>query len=141
MADRSGPHVRVELADTMDTEARLTTETVSTRGPVRWRRQRRPSGAPPPLPRKLGITGAMWIVMLVVVFVAAGVFAASSPIARLVERIDTWWLKVLADVRTPWLTDLAQGIKAAGSGWAVTGLGLGICVVLMVLRRWRHLLV
>src|SRR5206468_12282254 len=43
--------------------------------------------------------------------------------------------------RTGWLTSLMQGIKVAGSGWGISALGLGLVVTLMILRRWRHLLV
>ena len=50
-------------------------------------------------------------------------------------------LQRLADVRTPWLTHLARGIKAAGDGWAVTVLGLSVVALTMVFRRWRHLMV
>ena len=41
----------------------------------------------------------------------------------------------------PWLTDVATGIKAAGTGWGVTVVGLSVVVLTMVFRRWRHLLV
>ena len=48
---------------------------------------------------------------------------------------------MLAEVRTPWLTDVAHGIKAAGGGWGVTVLGLSVVALTMFFRRWRHLLV
>ena len=54
---------------------------------------------------------------------------------------NTWFLRLLADVRTPWLTDVATAIKSAGTGWGVTVLGLSVVVLTMVFRRWRHLLV
>src|SRR5206468_11420983 len=41
----------------------------------------------------------------------------------------------------PWLTHAARAIKSAGSGWAVTVIGLGIVSLSMIFRRWRHLLV
>ncbi len=47
----------------------------------------------------------------------------------------------LAGIRTPWLTDVANGIKVAGSSWGVTVIGLTIVALIMVFRRWRHLLV
>ena len=50
-------------------------------------------------------------------------------------------LRRLAGIRTPWLTDVANGIKAAGSGWGVTVLGLSVVALTMAFRRWRHLLV
>ena len=50
-------------------------------------------------------------------------------------------LRLLAGMRTPWLTDVANGINGAGSGWGVTALGLSVVALTMAFRRWRHLLV
>ena len=47
----------------------------------------------------------------------------------------------LAGMRTPWLTDVANGINGAGSGWGATVLGLSVVALTMAFRRWRHLLV
>jgi tRNA A-37 threonylcarbamoyl transferase component Bud32 len=44
-------------------------------------------------------------------------------------------------MRTPWLTDVANGIKVAGTGWGVTVIGVSLVVLTMAFRRWRHLLV
>ena len=44
-------------------------------------------------------------------------------------------------IRTPWLTDVANGINGAGSGWGATVLGLSVVALTMAFRRWRHLLV
>ena len=50
-------------------------------------------------------------------------------------------LRLLAGIRTPWLTDVASGINVAGSGWGATVLGLSVVALTMAFRRWRHLLV
>ena len=50
-------------------------------------------------------------------------------------------LRLLAGIRTPWLTDVANGINGAGSGWGATALGLSVVALTMAFRRWRHLLV
>ena len=50
-------------------------------------------------------------------------------------------LRQLAGIRTPWLTDVANGINGAGSGWGATVLGLSLVALTMAFRRWRHLLV
>jgi hypothetical protein len=36
---------------------------------------------------------------------------------RVDDQTNTWILRLLAQARTSWLTDVAGGIKAAGSGW------------------------
>ena len=61
--------------------------------------------------------------------------------ARLDDRFSTWVLRWLAGMRTPWLTDVANGINGAGSGWGATVLGLSVVALTMAFRRWRHLLV
>ena len=60
---------------------------------------------------------------------------------RLGDRANTWFLRLLAEVRMPWLTDVARAINAACSGWGVTVVGLSVVVLTMLFRRGRHLLV
>ena len=73
----------------------------------------------------------------------AGAFLASqrTPWLRIDDRASTWVLRLLAGIRTPWLTDVANGINGAGSGWGATALGLSVVALTMAFRRWRHLLV
>ena len=73
----------------------------------------------------------------------AGAFLASqhTPWLRIDDRASTWVLRLLAGIRTPWLTDVANGINVAGSGWGATVLGLSVVALTMAFRRWRHLLV
>src|SRR5689334_20613094 len=105
------------------------------------RRQRRPTGAPPPLPHPVTITTTAWLVL--VAMVLAGAFLASqhTPWLRIDDRASTWMLRQFAGARTPWLTGIAHGINAAGSGWGVTVIGLSLVALMMAFRRWRHLLV
>ena len=105
------------------------------------RRQRRPTGAPPPLPHPITISMTAWLILGAVVLAAAFVAAQHTPWLRVDDRVSTWMLRQLAAIRTPWLTDVAKGINAAGSGWGATVLGLSVVALLMVFRRWRHLLV
>jgi membrane-associated phospholipid phosphatase len=104
------------------------------------RRQRRPTGAPPPLPHPVTITTTSWLVLAVLVLTAAFVASQHTPWLRIEDRASTWVLRQLAGIRTPWLTDVANGIKAAGTGW-VTVLGAAVIALTMIFRRWRHLLV
>jgi tRNA A-37 threonylcarbamoyl transferase component Bud32/membrane-associated phospholipid phosphatase len=73
----------------------------------------------------------------------AGAFLASqhTPWLRIDDRASTSMLHFLAGMRTPWLTDVANGINSAGSGWGVTVIGLSVVALTMAFRRWRHLLV
>jgi membrane-associated phospholipid phosphatase len=81
------------------------------------------------------------VVLAVLIVTCAFLISAHTPWLGLGDRVNTRILRLLAEVRTPWLTDLAGGIKAAGGGWGVTVLGLSVVVLTMVFRRWRHLLV
>jgi hypothetical protein len=112
------------------------------RAPVqRTRRQRRPTGAPPPLPHPFTISTTAWVLLAVVIAACAFLFSESTPWRRLGDQANTWLLRQLAEVRTPWLTDVATGIKAAGTSWGITVLGASVVVLAMIFRRWRHLAV
>ena len=107
----------------------------------RGRRQRRPTGAPPPLPHPVTITTTAWVVVAVVGLTGAFVASQRTPWLRVEDRVGTWVLRQLAGTRTPWLTDVANAVKVAGTGWGVTVVGASVIVLTMIFRRWRHLLV
>jgi hypothetical protein len=110
-------------------------------GPApRTARQRRPTGAPPPLPHPITIGTTAWLLLVTVILAGAILVSESTPWRRTDDHVNTWLLRQLAEVRTPWLTDVATGIKAAGTGWGIA-VGLSVVVLTMVFRRWRHLLV
>jgi hypothetical protein len=110
-------------------------------GPApRTARQRRPTGAPPPLPHPITISTTAWLLLAAVILAGAILVSESTPWRRTDDHVNTWLLRQLAEVRTPWLTDVATGIKAAGTGWGIA-VGLSVVVLTMVFRRWRHLLV
>jgi tRNA A-37 threonylcarbamoyl transferase component Bud32 len=103
-------------------------------------RHRRPTGAPPPLPHPFAVSTAAWLVLGAVVLAGAFLASQHTPWLRLDDRFSTWVLGWLAGMRTPWLTDVANGINGAGSGWGVTVVGLSVVAATMAFRRWRHLL-
>jgi len=105
------------------------------------RRQRRPTGTPPPLPHPIAVSTTAWVLLAVVIVAFAFVFSEVTPWRRSDDQASTWVLLRLADARTPWLTDVANGINAAGSGWAVSALGVSVVALIMIFRRWRHLAV
>ena len=126
-------------------------ETVTTRagtatlppGPAvhKDRRQRRPTGAPPPLPHPITISTTAWLILGAVALAGAFLASQHTPWLRIDDRASTWVLRLLAGIRTPWLTDVANGINGVGSGWGATALGLSVVALTMAFRRWRHLLV
>ena len=104
-------------------------------------RQRRPTGAPPPLPYRVTISSAAWLVLAAIVLAAAFVAAQDTPWLRVDDQAGTQVLRQLAAIRTPWLTDVANGINVAGSGWGASVLGLSVVALTIAFRRWRHLAV
>ncbi len=105
------------------------------------RRQRRPTGAPPPLPRPTFVSTAAWLALVALALAGGILLSLYSPWLRIDDHFNTWVLRGLADMRTPWLTDVANGIKVAGTSWGITVIGLIVVALTMVFRRWRHLLV
>ena len=109
--------------------------------PVRPTARRRPTGAPPPLPHPVSVTTRAWLVLAVVVLAGVVVISVRAPSLRLDNQVNTAVLRFFARARTPWLTGVARGISEAGSGWGATVAGLSAVVLIIVFRRWRHLLV
>ena len=107
----------------------------------RARRQRRPTGEPPPLPHPVTISTAAWLVLAAVVIAAGFAVMLHTPWLRIDDRAGTWVLRQLAAIRTPWLTKVANGINVADSGWGASVVGLSVVALAMAFRRWRHLLV
>jgi membrane-associated phospholipid phosphatase len=105
----------------------------------RIRRTRRPSGAPPPLPRSIGRSGRGWIALLVVLVVWLMVTLQSLSARRATDQVDAAILRALARWRTDWLTRLARGVDRAATGWTMFFIAIGLLLVTAFFRRWRHL--
>jgi membrane-associated phospholipid phosphatase/tRNA A-37 threonylcarbamoyl transferase component Bud32 len=113
-------------------------------GSRRGRRRRRPTGEPPPLPRHLESTGVGWMVAAVGLIAATLALLAAGRYARGVSFTvaDTWLVARLADLRTPGLESAARGISGLlGSMWTIKVLGWVALVVLVIYKRYRHLIV
>jgi tRNA A-37 threonylcarbamoyl transferase component Bud32 len=107
-------------------------------------RRRRPTGAPPPLPRSIQHTGVWWAAAAVVLITLARV--AFGPARRSLGVTVTVWddavVRWLAGLRLPGLTGLMEAVVAStGSVGMVGALRWATVIALLVLRRFRHLLV
>jgi tRNA A-37 threonylcarbamoyl transferase component Bud32 len=106
-------------------------------------RRRRPSGAPPPLPRHIERSGLIWLAAAIVVTGAAiAVFAGGlSRWAVDVTVIDDAITRRVASAPVPGFTAVARLVSEAGAAPASVIAGYVLLLALIVLRRFRHLLV
>jgi tRNA A-37 threonylcarbamoyl transferase component Bud32/membrane-associated phospholipid phosphatase len=107
-------------------------------------RRRRPTGAPPPLPRSIQTTGVWWAAAAVVLITLTKV--AFGPARRSIGVAVTVWddavVRWLAGLRLPGLTGLMEAIVAStGSVGMVGALRWATVIALLALRRFRHLVV
>jgi hypothetical protein len=101
--------------------------------------RRRPSGEPPPLPREDRWTRWVWVLAGVLLLgVGVSVLIATTD---MVQKADQAVLRWFAQARTSGLTDAAKLAALLTSFAAVLTLRLGTVVVLVVYRRFRHLVV
>src|SRR3989442_2662763 len=103
----------------------------------RTRKRRRPTGAPAPLPRKLGLSGSLWLGMMAWIAIVTVLLLRFDPVLHLSNDIETWWMVRVASIRTGWLTHVMRAIKVAGSGWGVTVLWLCLLARPLSYTRWR----
>src|SRR5215208_5631199 len=107
-------------------------------------RRRRPSGQAPPLPRSIQPTGVWWAAAAVVLIALAKI--TFGPARRSLGVAVTVWddavVRWLAGLRLPGLTGLMEAIVAStGSVGTVEVLRWATVIALLVLRRFRHLVV
>jgi tRNA A-37 threonylcarbamoyl transferase component Bud32/membrane-associated phospholipid phosphatase len=110
---------------------------------VRSPRRRRPTGAAPPLPYRLQTSGIRWLVAAVVlVGLTLAIFARGlrGP-AVAVTVVDDAVVQWLAGLVGPRLVAPLRGLASIASWWVLWTLAYGLLLVLLVLRRWRHLII
>src|SRR4051794_31716074 len=107
-------------------------------------RRRRPSGAPPPLPHHINRSGLGWLLALLGVVVATiaifrnGLHGTAIP----VTVVDDTVVRLVGNVDAPGLFNTTRIVTAVGSSWPTIQIAsFVIPVSLLLLRRWRHLLV
>jgi membrane-associated phospholipid phosphatase/tRNA A-37 threonylcarbamoyl transferase component Bud32 len=113
-------------------------------GSRRSRRRRRPTGEPPPLPRHLESTGVGWmaaavgLITLSLLVFTAGRYGRGMSLTV----VDSWVVERLADLRGPGLTSAVQVLeRLLGSLWTVKVLAWTTLILLVVYKRYRHLIV
>jgi tRNA A-37 threonylcarbamoyl transferase component Bud32 len=106
-------------------------------------RRRRPSGEAPPLPRKLQTSGVRWLTaVIVVVALTAVVFGRGMRgLAITVTVADDAVVRWFAGLDVPGLVGFWRVLAAIGSWWVLNALLYALILALLVLRRWRHLIV
>jgi tRNA A-37 threonylcarbamoyl transferase component Bud32 len=110
-----------------------------TAGTSSRRVRRRPSGEPPPFPREDRWTRWVWALGGVLLLGAALDLLIRT--TDVVEAADQAVLSWFAEARTPTLTDAAEFAVQLTTFAAVMTLRLATVVVLVVYRRFRHLVV
>src|SRR5690348_547596 len=103
--------------------------------------RRRPSGARPPLPKNLRGVARFWLVMILLLVVAPflGLGAAGGS-GSYVGAINDAARKLFEHAHLAGLTAVIGAVSLLGSVWTLGILRLGTCAVLVMFRRWQHLL-
>jgi tRNA A-37 threonylcarbamoyl transferase component Bud32/membrane-associated phospholipid phosphatase len=110
---------------------------------ARLHRRRRPTGEPPPLPHHLQTSGVRWLVATVVLVVlAVAVFARGMRgIAVDVTVVDVAVVDWLSGVDLPGFAAVMRALVALSSWWVLNPVAYALIIVLLVLRRFRHLII
>jgi tRNA A-37 threonylcarbamoyl transferase component Bud32/membrane-associated phospholipid phosphatase len=103
-------------------------------------RRRRPSGEPPPLPWRVERRTQVSAV-LVVATLGLALAMAATPVLRVVTSVDLALLRGLAGLRADPVTDALDGVTALTSTAVLRGAAWATLLVLVLARRWRHLVV
>jgi tRNA A-37 threonylcarbamoyl transferase component Bud32 len=112
-------------------------------GTARRARRRRPTGEAPPLPHHLQTSGVGWLiaavvlVALTVVLFARGLRGAAVAVTVVDDAVVRW----LNGLDAPGLVAVERALAAISSWWVLNGIGLGLVLALLALRRFRHLIV
>jgi membrane-associated phospholipid phosphatase/tRNA A-37 threonylcarbamoyl transferase component Bud32 len=84
------------------------------------------------------LTGKAWVVLAAVALVNL-VFLRFTRQPRPLAHFETAVLRRLAELRTPWLSDVMGAVNRTLARWGPGVLGYATVIGLIALRRWRHL--
>ena len=121
----------------MEQRARASSRDGAIDGSEAHGRFRRPTGAPPPLPKKIGATGVFRLALVVLVVIPGCIWLHYNPAP--LDRFDAAITDALVSLRAGWLDTLARSVDAAASRYGLALLGLLTVVGVAWFRRWRHL--
>jgi len=102
-------------------------------------RRRRPSGEPPPLPRPVAASTRWYLGALLATAVLEGCLAI-HPLRRWITAADGRLLTGLARLRGDWSTPAFRALESLGSADSVRVLAWTTIAILLLARRFRHLL-
>jgi tRNA A-37 threonylcarbamoyl transferase component Bud32/membrane-associated phospholipid phosphatase len=108
------------------------------------RRHRRPTGEAPPLPRHLAATGVGWLVVAIALIALSLLVLTAGRYGHGISLtvVDHWLLERLTAMRTPGLERVMLAVSALlGTIWTIKVLAWTSLVVLVVSKRFRHLVV
>jgi len=103
-------------------------------------RRRRPSGEPPPLPHRIE-RGTVASLASAGAALLLGAILTTGPGLRAVTAVDVTLLQGMARLRVDAVTEIVETAAALGSEPALRIVAWVTLVVLVVARRWRHLVV
>jgi hypothetical protein len=89
------------------------------------------------LPKQIGSTGWIWLVLLLGVVVTGCLWLRVDPAP--LDRFDAWVTDIVVSFRTGWLDALARQAHTIGSRVGFALLGLLLVLTTAWFRRWRHL--
>ncbi len=110
--------------------------------PPRQPIRRRPTGDPPPLPRRVESTGIGWLLvatLLVATTIAIfrdGLHGFAMAVTVVDDAVVGWFAQMQSGFLTP-----LRVVTAMTSWWTILTLLYGTALALLILRRFRHLLV
>lgn len=105
------------------------------------RARRRPGGAPQPLPRPVYTSGHLYIALAIVLVASWGAAVANDGTVSVVDRIDRDVLDAFARLRSAVAVDVALAVDVLASDWVWRGIRWLTLAVVVVDRRWRHVVV